>query len=159
EREQSGEGQWVQSSLLQAGISLLDFQAARYVMKSEVPQQMGNDHPTSMPTSAYKTADGLINVPCSGDRMWTRLRKGLGRDDMLAMPEFKSNDLRSKNRVRLNEMLNECFAKGRSADWVAQLNDAGVPCGPIYRMDEVFADPQVKHIGAAAEVNHPRLGK
>jgi crotonobetainyl-CoA:carnitine CoA-transferase CaiB-like acyl-CoA transferase len=159
EREHSGEGQWVQSSLLQAGISLLDFQAARYTMKGEVPPQMGNDHPTSMPTSAYKTGDGYINVACSGDGMWMRLCKVLGREDMLAMAEFKSAELRAKNRVRLNEMLNECFAKGRSADWVARLNEAGVPCGPIYRMDEVFADPQVKHIGAAAEVNHPRLGK
>ncbi|HEX7250302.1 MAG TPA: CaiB/BaiF CoA-transferase family protein [Burkholderiales bacterium] len=159
EREHSGEGQWVQSSLLQAGISLLDFQAARYVMKGEVPPQMGNDHPTSMPTSAYKTSDGYINVACSGDGMWKRLCNVLGREDMLAMPEFKSNELRSKNRAKLNEMLNECFAKDGSASWVAQLNEAGVPCGPIYRMDEVFADPQVKHIGAAAEVSHPRLGK
>jgi crotonobetainyl-CoA:carnitine CoA-transferase CaiB-like acyl-CoA transferase len=159
EREHSGEGQWVQSSLLQAGISLLDFQAARYVMKSEVPAQMGNDHPTSMPTSAYKTADGYINVACSGDGMWKRLCNVLGREDMLAMAEFKSSELRSENRARLNELLNECFASDGSANWVAQLNDAGVPCGPIYRMDEVFADPQVKHIGAAAEVNHPRLGR
>jgi len=159
EREQSGEGQWVQSSLLQAGISLLDFQAARYTMKGEVPPQMGNDHPTSMPTSAYKTADGYINVACSGDGMWKRLCNVLGREDMLAMSEFKTAELRAKNRVRLNEMLNECFASDGSASWVTQLNEAGVPCGPIYRMDEVFADPQVKHIGAAAEVNHPRLGR
>lgn len=159
EREVSGKGQWVQSSLLSAGIGLLDFQAARYVMKGEVPQQMGNDHPTSMPTSAYKTSDGYINVACSGDGMWQRLCNVLGREDLLALPEFKTNELRSTNRKKLNEVLNECFAREPSGQWVEELNKAGVPCGPIYRMDEVFADPQVKHLGAAGEVSHPRLGK
>ena len=159
ERESSGRGQWVQSSLLQAGIGLLDFQAARYVMKGEVPPQMGNDHPTSMPTSAYRTADGYINVACSGEGMWKRLCNVLGREDLLAIPEFKTNELRSKNRARLNELLNECFAKSSSSQWVDELNQAGVPCGPIYRMDEVFADPQVRHLGATSEVDHPRLGR
>ena len=159
EREASGKGQWVQSSLLQAGIGLLDFQAARYVMKGEVPPQMGNDHPTSMPTSAYRTADGYINVACSGDGMWKRLCNILGREDMLAMPEFKSAEGRSTNRAKLNEILNESFISRDSESWIEELNRAGVPCGPIYRMDEVFADPQVRHLGAAVEVNHPRLGK
>src|SRR4051812_19307514 len=111
EREASGKGQWVQSSLLHAGIGLLDFQAARYLMKGEVPSAMGNDHPTSMPTSAYKTADGYINVACSGEGMWKRLCNLLGREDMLAMPEFKDNEGRSKNRKKLNEILNEAFAE------------------------------------------------
>jgi crotonobetainyl-CoA:carnitine CoA-transferase CaiB-like acyl-CoA transferase len=159
ERESSGKGQWVQSSLLQAGIALLDFQAARYVMKGEVPPQMGNDHPTSMPTSAYKTSDGYINVACSGDGMWKRLCNVIGREDMLAMPEFKDNERRSDNRAKLNAILNEVFATGTSGEWVEMLNRAGVPCGPIYKMDEVFADPQVRHIQATSEVNHPRLGK
>jgi crotonobetainyl-CoA:carnitine CoA-transferase CaiB-like acyl-CoA transferase len=159
ERETSGKGQWVKSSLLQAGIALLDFQAARYVMKGEVPPQMGNDHPTSMPTSAYRTADGYINVACSGDGMWRRLCNVLGREDMLAMPQFKDAESRSKNRAPLNEVLNEAFVTRDSESWIEELNGAGVPCGPIYRMDEVFADPQVQHVRAAVEVEHPRLGK
>ncbi|HYD58330.1 MAG TPA: CoA transferase [Burkholderiales bacterium] len=159
EREASGEGQWVQSSLLQAGIGLLDFQAARYAMSGEVPAQMGNDHPTSMPTSAYRTADGHINVACSGDGMWTRLCRTLGREDLLARPEFKTNEGRAKNRLALNKVLNECFSTGKSEDWVKTLNEAGVPCGPIYRMNEVFADPQVQHLGAVSAVKHPRLGE
>ena len=159
ERERSGKGQWVQSSLLSAGIGLLDFQAARYVMKGEVPEKMGNDHPTSMPTSAYQTADGYINVACSGDGMWKRLCNLLGREDLLADPDFKTNEARSTHRARLNRVLNESFAEKKSADWVEELNKAGVPCGPIYRMDEVFADPQVRHLSAAAEVAHPRLGR
>jgi crotonobetainyl-CoA:carnitine CoA-transferase CaiB-like acyl-CoA transferase len=159
ERESSGKGQWVQSSLLHAGIGLLDFQAARYLMKSEVPQQMGNDHPTSMPTSAYKTADGFINVACSGEGMWKRLCTLLGRQDLFAAPEFRDNEARAKNRAKLNEVLNQAFLQEDSKSWVEKLNQAGVPCGPIYKMDEVFADPQVKHIGAAADVVHPRLGR
>ena len=86
ERAQSGRGQWVQSSLLQAGIALMDFQAARYLMKGEVPPQVGNDHPTSMPTSAYRTADGYINVAASGDGMWQRLCKAIGREELLSRP-------------------------------------------------------------------------
>lgn len=159
EREVSGKGQWVQSSLLQSGIALLDFQAARYAMKGEVPPQMGNDHPTSMPTSAYRTADGYINVACSGDGMWKRLCNILGREDLAARPEFSTNENRSINRKQLNEILNDAFSKGKSEAWIDTLNKAGVPCGPIYRMDEVFADPQVRHMKVAVEVEHPRLGK
>ncbi len=159
EREASGKGQWVQSSLLHAGIGLLDFQAARYLMKGEVAPQMGNDHPTSMPTSAYKTKDGYINVACSGEGMWKRLCTLLERKDLLADPQFKDNEARAANRRRLNELLNEIFAGRTSQAWVDALNEAGVPCGPIYKMNEVFADPQVKHIGAAGEAAHPRLGR
>jgi crotonobetainyl-CoA:carnitine CoA-transferase CaiB-like acyl-CoA transferase len=158
EREASGEGQWVQSSLLQAGIGLLDFQAARYVMSGEVPGLIGNDHPTSMPTSAYRTADGYINVACAGDGMWVRLCNVLGRSDWLGLPEFKDNAGRSKNRQKLNELLDAAFSARESAHWVETLNAAGVPCGPIYRMNEVFADPQVQHLGTVSEVKHPRLG-
>src|SRR5690349_2617398 len=159
ERETSGKGQWVQSSLLQSGISLLDFQAARYLMKGEVAPQVGNDHPTSMPTSAYKTSDGYINVACSGDGMWKKLCNELGREDLLAREEFKTNELRAKNRTELNRILNEEFAQKPSAYWVEAINRAGVPTGPIYRIDEAFADPQVQHLEAAIEVEHPKLGR
>jgi formyl-CoA transferase len=158
EREQSGEGQWVQSSLLQAGIALMDFQAARYLMKGEVPPQVGNDHPTSMPTSAYKTADGYINVGASGDGMWARLCKAMGRADLLERDEFRGQADRAKNRAALNAALNETFGERTSAAWIQILNDAGVPCGPIYAVDHVFDDPQVKHLAAAAPVEHATLG-
>jgi formyl-CoA transferase len=158
EREQSGEGQWVQSSLLHAGIALMDFQAARYLVKGEVPGQVGNDHPTSMPTSAYKTADGYINVGASGDGMWQRVCNAIGRPDLLEREEFGRDVDRAKNRVALNAALNETFGSRTSAAWIAVLNEAGVPSGPIYTVDQVFADPQVQHIGAAAPVEHPTLG-
>jgi formyl-CoA transferase len=159
EREHSGEGQWVQSNLLQAALQLLDFQAARYTMKGEVPEQVGNDHPTSMPTSAYRTADGYMNVAATGTKMWQRVCESIGRMDLFEHPDFKSAEARARNRQALNRELNAGFAKKTSAEWVEILNAGGVPCGPIYRMDEVFADPQVKHIQAAAEVQSRKLGR
>ena len=159
ERESSGKGQWVQSSLLQSGIALLDFQAARYLMKGEVAPQVGNDHPTSMPTSAYKTADGYINVAASGEGMWKRLCNAIGREDLIARDEFKDNQRRAENRGKLNALLNEALATRTSAEWVEELNRIGVPCGPIYTIDQTFADPQVEHLGVAAPVNHPKLGR
>jgi crotonobetainyl-CoA:carnitine CoA-transferase CaiB-like acyl-CoA transferase len=159
ERETSGKGQWVQSSLLQAGISLLDFQAARYLLEGDVPPQVGNDHPTSMPTSAYKTKDGHINVAASGEGMWAGLCKAIEREDLLAAPEFKGGKKRAENRAKLNSILNESLSKKTGAEWIEILNKAGIPCGPIYKVDEVFADPQVKHLGVAAAVEHPKLGR
>jgi formyl-CoA transferase len=152
ERESSGEGQWVQSSLLQAAIQLLDFQAARYTMSGEVPEQVGNDHPTSMPTSAYATADGHINVAAAGTKMWRIVCDVIGRPELFEHPDFRAAEDRAKNRKALNEALNAAFAKKTSAEWVEILNKAGVPCGPIYRMDQVFADPQVRHVQAAVDV-------
>jgi len=159
ERETSGEGQWVQSNLLQAAIQLLDFQAARYAMSGEVPQQVGNDHPTSMPTSAYTTADGHMNVAASGTKMWQRVCEAIGRPELFERPDFKTAEARAQNRKSLNAELNKGFARKKSAEWVEILNAAGVPCGPIYSMDQVFADPQVKHVQAAAEVEHKKLGR
>jgi crotonobetainyl-CoA:carnitine CoA-transferase CaiB-like acyl-CoA transferase len=159
ERENSGEGQWVQSSLLQAAIQLLDFQAARYTMSGEVPEQVGNDHPTSMPTSAYTTADGHLNVAASGTKMWRSVCDAIGRPELFDHADFRTAEDRAKNRKALNVEMNRGFAQKTSAEWVEIMNKAGVPCGPIYRMDQVFADPQVKHMGIAAEVAHRRLGK
>jgi len=159
EREVSGQGQWVQSSLLMSGIALLDFQAARYLMEGDVPPQVGNDHPTSMPTSAYTTADGHINVAASGEGMWTRLCPAIGRPELLARPEFQGAAKRASNRKALNAELNAALSAKTSNEWVPILNAAGVPCGPIYSMDQVFADPQVQHIKAATKVKHPVLGE
>ena len=159
EREASGQGQWVQSSLLMSGIALLDFQAARYLMDGEVPPQVGNDHPTSMPTSAYTTADGYINIGASGEGMWKRLCPAVGRPELLARPEFEGGANRAKNRKALNAELNSALSVKKSEEWISLLNAAGVPCGPIYSMDQVFADPQVQHLHAAATVNHPVLGE
>jgi formyl-CoA transferase len=159
EREESGEGQWVQSSLLAAQIAMLDFQAARWLIAQEVPGQAGNNHPTSIPTGVFKTKDGHINIAAAGNDMYQRLctvleASSLGRD-----PAYATDQLRSKNRDKLNAAIEEITKTKDSADWIERINNAGVPCGPIYKMDEVFADPQVKHIGVAQEVAHPKLGR
>ncbi len=159
EREQSGRGQWVQSSLLHAGVALMDFQAARHLIGGEVPKPMGNDHPTSMPTSAYPTQDGYINVASTGSQMWQRLCATIGREDLLAREEFSDEAGRSKNRAQLNAELSQALRARTSADWIERLNAAGIPCGPIYTMDQVFADEQVRHLGIAAPVSHPELGE
>jgi formyl-CoA transferase len=128
-------------------------------MKGEVPPQVGNDHPTSMPTSAYTTADGYLNVAASGEGMWQRLCEAIGRKDLLEAPQFTGAENRADNRAELNAVLNESLARRKSAEWVELLNRAGVPCGPIYTVDQAFADPQVQHLQAAAEVDHPALGR
>ena len=159
EREVSGEGQWVQSNLLQAGLALLDFQAARFTMSGEVAKQMGNDHPTFMPTSAYQTLDGYINIAVSGLGMWEKFCASIDRPDLLVDEEFKTGPGRSKARVRLNLEINKTTRVKTTQEWMQILNNHGVPCGPIYTMDQVFADPQVKHLGASAPVQHPELGE
>jgi crotonobetainyl-CoA:carnitine CoA-transferase CaiB-like acyl-CoA transferase len=159
EREVSGEGQWVQSSLLQAAIQLLDFQAARYTMLGEIADQQGNDHPTSMPTSAYKTKDGYMNVAASGSQMWKRLCQVLQKPELFDHPDYADADARAKNRKALNAAIENQLVRKTTAEWTEILNRAGIPSGPIYRMDQVFADPQVKHLGVAAEVESPKLGK
>lgn len=158
ERETTGEGQWVQSNLLQAGLTLLDFQAARYTMDGQVPPQVGNDHPTSMPTSAYRTADGFINVAAAGSAIWKRLCDAIGRPDLMSDPRFANAQGRATHRTALADEMNAVLASRPSLEWVESLNAAGVPCGPIHAMDEVFADAQVRHLNAAVAVEHPTLG-
>jgi formyl-CoA transferase len=158
EREQSGEGQWVQSSLLHAQIAMLDFQAARFLMNGEVPGQAGNDHPTSIPTGVFPTKDGYINIAAAGQAIWERVARVLGHPEWITDPEFADNALRSNNRKRVNALIADVTATRSSADWIRHLNDAGVPSGPIYKVDEMFDDPQVKHLGVAGEIHHPELG-
>ena len=159
EREESGEGQYVESSLLSAQIAMLDFQAARWLVAKEVPQQAGNNHPTSVPMGVFRTADGHINIGAAGDEIYVRLCKALGAPALAADPEFTTNKLRYKNRDKLNALIEELMRGKTSAEWIDILNAAGVPCGPINRIDQVFADPQVQHLGIAQPVEHPVLGR
>ena len=147
EREESGKGQEVQTSLLQAQIFMLDFQGSRWLNAAEVPAQAGNNHPTSIPTGVFKTRDGHINVAAVGGTMWERLCRAIGAEPLLTDPAYATAAARSKNRDALNAVLETHFVQRPSAEWVETLNGAGVPCGPIYRIDQVFADPQVEHLG------------
>ena len=145
ERERSGEGQWVQTSLMQAQIFMLDFQAARWLMEGHVPGQAGNNHPTSIPTGVFKTSDGYINIACVGQPIWERFRDLLGGRE-LNSPDFNDLPSRQKNRDRLNALIEANTQKDSSANWIKRLNEADVPCGEINAIDEVFALPQVKQL-------------
>jgi crotonobetainyl-CoA:carnitine CoA-transferase CaiB-like acyl-CoA transferase len=159
EREQSGEGQWVKSSLLGAQISMLDFQAARWTIGREVPGQAGNNHPTSIPTGVFQTADGYINIAAAGDDIYRRLCKALQAEQLATDPRYATGRVRSENRDALNEAIAVITRQKTSADWIEALNKAGVPSGPIYKMNEVFADPQVKHLAMTRTVPHKVLGE
>jgi crotonobetainyl-CoA:carnitine CoA-transferase CaiB-like acyl-CoA transferase len=152
EREQSGEGQWVQTSLLQAQIFMLDFQAARWLINHEVPGQAGNNHPTSIPTGVFKTADGHINLAVAGQKIWERFCNALGAKWLNEREEYATSAARLKHRDALNAEIDKLLSPHPSAEWVERLNAAGVPCGPIYSIDQVFADPQVDHLAIAQPV-------
>src|ERR1700759_2858517 len=152
ERDVSGEGQWVQTSLLQAQIFMLDFQASRWLMDKDVAKQAGNDHPTSIPTGVFKTTDGYINIATTGGRIWQRFAETLGAPDLPARPEYATAPERSKNRQALNAEINKYTEKKPTDTWVEEFNAAGVPCGAIYSIDKTFEAEQVKHLGIAQDV-------
>ena len=159
ERARSGEGQWVQTSLLQAQIALCDFQAARYTVDGAVPPQAGNDHPYVTPMGVVPTADGYINIGVGGEGQWAAFCRAIGRADLAVQRDFATQDDRYRNRPKLRAVLDGIFRDRSSADWLARLEAEGVPAGPIYRMDEVFADPQVQHLGMRAPVHHEARGE
>src|SRR6202521_4697018 len=139
EREVTGEGKWVHTSLLEAMLSMLDFQASRWLMAGEVAPQAGNNHPTGIPTGVFPTSDGHINIAASGDDIYKRLCDAITRPDLLTDPRFATSKARQTNRDTLNEILGEETSRRSSEEWVKVLNDAGVPCGPIYTIDQTFA--------------------
>jgi formyl-CoA transferase len=159
EREVSGRGQWVTTSLLEAQIQMLDFQAARYLKDGEVPVSAGNDHPTSIPTGVFPTSDGHINIAVAGQEIYERFCRAIGAPELMTDDRFKTAALRSKNRAAMNAAIGAITSKQGSAYWISLLNEAGCPCGPIYSMDQVFGDPQVRHVNMTAKVDHPALGE
>jgi crotonobetainyl-CoA:carnitine CoA-transferase CaiB-like acyl-CoA transferase len=152
EREQSGKGQAIDTSLLQAQLFMLDFQATRWLTGHEVPPQAGNNHPTSIPTGVFKTSDGYINIAATGQKMWTRICELIGEPQFADHPDYNSGAARSKNRDAVNAIIGKHTVNNTSAYWVDVLNKAGVPCGPIYSIDQAFGDEQVKHLGIAKDV-------
>jgi crotonobetainyl-CoA:carnitine CoA-transferase CaiB-like acyl-CoA transferase len=158
EREVTGEGKWVHTSLLEAMISMLDFQASRWLMGHQVPPQAGNNHPTGIPTGVFPTSDGHINIAASGDDIYKRFCDAIERPDLLTDPRFATSKARQTNRDTLNDILGEETRRRGSEEWVKVLNDAGVPCGPIYTIDQTFADPQVQHLAMAQPVHSSVLG-
>ncbi len=158
EREQTGRGRWVHTSLLEAMVAMMDFQATRWTMSHEVPKQAGNDHPTTVPTGLFRTKDGLMNLAGGGQEMWNRIVETLGIIQQAKDPAFATDKTRAANREKTNALLQSVLETDTSENWIARLNKAGVPSGPVYAMDQVFADPQVKHLGIEWPVEHPALG-
>jgi crotonobetainyl-CoA:carnitine CoA-transferase CaiB-like acyl-CoA transferase len=158
ERERSGKGQWVQTSLLQAQVFMLDFQASRWLMDGDVPKQAGNDHPTSIPTGVFKTADGHINIAVAGQAMWLKF-KAMFNDPAFDDPDFADAKARSKNRHKLNDLIGTYTIKHPSAYWIDTFNKAGVPSGEINNIDQVFGLEQVRHLGLAQPMNSQERGK
>jgi len=158
QREQTGKGQWVHTSLLESMIFMLDFQAARWTMKGEVAGQAGNDHPTSVPTGVFATSDGFINIAAAGGATWERCCQAIGKPEMLTDPKFVNGQARSENRAELRQTIEAVTRTQSKAYCIDTMTKAGVPCGPINSIDETFAEPQVQHLGIATKVNHPTLG-
>ncbi len=158
ERERTGVGRWVTTSLLEAQVFMLDFQATRWLMAGEVAGQAGNDHPTGIPTGVFPTSDGFINIAASSGRQWQRLCEAIGHPEWLARPEWQTQEGRSDQRKAVNDAIAAVTRGNPAAHWLALFETAGIPCGPINTIDAVFADPQVQHLGMARPVQHPRLG-
>lgn len=158
ERVRTGQGRWVHTSLLEVQVFMLDFQAARWLMRGEVAGQAGNDHPTGIPTGVFPTSDGMINVAASSTRLWFRLCDAVNKPEWKNNPEWHKVTGRSADRATINANLAAITREKPTAHWVELFEEAGIPCGPINTIDQVFADPQVRHLGLATPVEHPRLG-
>jgi formyl-CoA transferase len=158
ERASSGVGRWVSTSLLEAQVFMLDFQAARWLLAGEVAGQAGNDHPTGIPTGVFPTSDGHINIAASSARLWDRFCDAVERPEWKARPEWQSAAGRSADRRAINAAISEVTRTQPARHWIDLFERAGIPCGPINTVDAVFADPQVRHLQMARPVHHPRLG-
>jgi len=159
EREKSGRGQWVTTSLLEAQIAMLDFQAARWTMKGDVPSQAGNDHPTLIPMGTFPTADGHMNLAAPNTGRFRQLCDVIGAGALADDPNYATSALRSENRDTLNASIGTHTSSQPTSHWITVLNQAGIPCGPINSIDQTFADPQVQHLGMSTPIDHPRLGE
>ncbi len=159
ERERTGKGRWVHTSLLESMIGMLDFQAARWTIAGDDPPQAGNDHPTLGPMGMYKTADGFVNIAASGGRLWEAFCRELGVLQWLDDPRFVTSSARRENKKELNRLIEEELCKDTAQNWVHRLNAVGVPCGPVNTVAETFSDPQVQHLGMATPVTHVTVGE
>ena len=149
DRTRTGVGRWVTTSLLEAQIFMLDFQAARWLQAGDVAVQAGNDHPTAIPMGTFPASDGQINIAASSSRLWKRMCEAIGHPDWAERPEWRTQQGRSADRVALNAAISEITRINSSAHWVEVFEAAGVPCGPIYTIDQVFGDPQVRFLEMA----------
>jgi formyl-CoA transferase len=158
DREKTGKGGYVHTSLLEAQVFMLDFQASRYLMDGEVAGQAGNDHPVNIPMGVFPTSDKPINIAASSPKLWTNFCKAAGREDWLEVPEWKTTAGRSADRARVNATISEVTKTQSSEWWIEKLEEAGIPCGPVNDIKDVFDDPQVKHLEMAMPMHHRKRG-
>lgn len=159
ERERSGKGQWVHTSLLESQVALMDFQVARYLVEGEVPPQAGNDHPYATPMGVIATEDGYLNLGVGAEGQWLSFCTAIGRDDLATHPDFATMQDRLRNRAACWDLLRPILKAKTTAEWLTIFEDHGVPAGPIYRVDEMFSDDHVRHTGIAQTVTHPVRGE
>ena len=158
ERHLSGQGQWIQTSLLAAQIFMLDLQAARYLIDHQIPAQAGNHHPTTIPTGTFRTLDGYITIAASEQSEFRNLCKVLDIENLAFNPDYHTPEKRSNNREKLNAELEKILCTKPATHWINELNRANIACGPVNRIDEMFADPQVQHLQLTTRIEHPKHG-
>jgi crotonobetainyl-CoA:carnitine CoA-transferase CaiB-like acyl-CoA transferase len=159
DRHRTGTGRWVYTSLLESQIFMLDFQASRWLMNREVALQVGNDHPTATPTGVFPTSDGRINIAASSSRVWSRFCEIIGHPEWKDHEQWSTQANRLRNREALNLAISKIIEGETTRYWIDLFDKTGVPCGPIYTIDQVFADPQVQQLGITSTVAHPTLGE
>lgn len=159
QRQHTGRGSWVHTSLLEGLMFMLDFQATRWLVDKDLPERVGNEHPTAVPTDVFATLDGHIAICAASSRMWSRLCVSLGRPEWVDKPEWSTRDGRRVHRVELLSAISQLIAAGSTEHWIDKLNAAGVTCGPIYTVQQAFEDAQIDHLGMQAPVEHPVLGR
>jgi crotonobetainyl-CoA:carnitine CoA-transferase CaiB-like acyl-CoA transferase len=159
ERERSGQGQRVETSLLEGLISVLGFQAAKFFATGERPEPLGNDHGMVSPYGTFKTKDSFINIAAGNQGMWERLAEALGLGHLIREERFRTVPDRVTNRSELGKLLEEKLGEKTTKEWGEILNEVGVANGPILHIDEVFQDPQVLHQEMLLEMDHPTIGK
>ncbi len=158
QRHQTGAGQRVDTSLLASLVGMLCVQGQRFLSIEDVPQRAGNDHPVIFPYGTFTAADGMLNLGAATPGMWVKVCELLGLEHLKDHPDYADNTARATNRDALREIMNQRLSTRSAIEWTKEFIDAGVPAGPVYTMDQVFDDPQVKHLGLAEEVNHPVIG-
>lgn len=154
-REKTGRGQEIQTSLVDAMVSILSYLSAEYFALGKIPQRFGNDHPVLCPYGTFPAADGYINIAPSGEHMWERLAQALGLTEMARDPRFQTNALRLQNRQELNRRVTEITSRKPMAEWIEFLNKEGVPCGPINNLAQALEDPQIQHQKMVLTVDQP----
>lgn len=157
-RERTGAGQWVDTSLLDSQIAWLTYRAGEYFASGKLPEKVGSGHPMIVPYQAFKAKDEYINIAVGNDQLWKRFCKVIGMEQIMDDPKFAVNAKRVENRKDLIDILSKAIETKTGAEWLKLLEDAGIPAGPIYTLDKLFSDPQVLHRKMAVELQHPRAG-